>query len=252
MRPSNASEVIVGSQRHSPAVPSISTGIPAAPTSLGRATPSARRRRSSRIRWASARATISTPGGYTRSATSQSRCRPRRPATATWPLAVRISSSWVTLRSFVHPVDAQGSSALSGISEDSSGPAAASWSSTRRRNPSFAASHLAAPGRRVGQVAMSARYSPRFAMGRTIATPGALGGSWLVCSNSVRSRSRACWSSSGAAVWPRRLHATRSAFGATTAVGSSCTNVSRSTIVSRSVGRSASSSWARTAIRRAS
>ena len=49
MRPLNPAAEASGSTRHSPVVPSISTGMPASPTCSGRATPSARSRRSSRI-----------------------------------------------------------------------------------------------------------------------------------------------------------------------------------------------------------
>src|SRR4029077_11516036 len=70
-------------------------------------------------------------------------------------------------------------------------------------------------------------------------------------SNSVRSTSSACFSCSGRYEDPRRLQATRSAFGATAAVGSTCSSVSRSTTASRFSGRGPSSSCARTAMRRA-
>jgi hypothetical protein len=50
---------------------------------------------------------------------------------------------------------------------------------------------------------------------------------------------------------PSRVQATRCALGATAAVGSSCRNVSRRTVSSRSLGLSAARSWARTATRRA-
>jgi hypothetical protein len=50
---------------------------------------------------------------------------------------------------------------------------------------------------------------------------------------------------------PMRLQATRSALGAIAAVGSICSRVSCSTTASSSVGRRASSSCARTAMRRA-
>jgi hypothetical protein len=56
-------------------------------------------------------------------------------------------------------------------------------------------------------------------------------------------------------VWydgPSRLQATRSAFGAIAAVGSTCSKVRWSTRLTRSVGLVASSSWARTATCRAS
>ena len=89
---------------------------------------------------------------------------------------------------------------------------------------------------------MAARKSPRSLIGRTIASS----------SKSVLSCSRACCRWAGWYEAPSRLQATRSAFGATAAVGSICRSVSWCTTVSRSVGRGASSIWARTAIRRAS
>ena len=64
----------------------------------------------------------------------------------------------------------------------------------------------------------------------------------------VRSSSSACVSCSGRYDSPRRVHATRSALGAMAAVGSSCRSVRWLTTSSRSVGRSASRSCARTAI----
>src|SRR5205814_228092 len=63
---------------------------------------------------------------------------------------------------------------------------------------------------------------------------------------------RAASSSAGEYADPSRLQATRWTFGAMAAVGSSCSSVSRRTTSSTPVGRSASSSWARTAMRRAS
>ena len=76
-------------------------------------------------------------------------------------------------------------------------------------------------------------------------------GSSALCSNSVRSCSRACCRWAGWYAEPRRLQATRSALGAIAAVGSICSRVSCCTTASSSVGRGASSSCARTAMRRA-
>ena len=86
-----------------------------------------------------------------------------------------------------------------------------------------------------------ARTRPRSLIGRTSA----------LCSNSVRSCSRACCRWAGWYAEPRRLQATRSALGATAAVGSICSRVNCCTTGSSSVGRGASSSCARTAMRRA-
>src|SRR2546430_15810535 len=68
-------------------------------------------------------------------------------------------------------------------------------------------------------------------------------------SKSVRSCSTACFSLAGSYREPRRLQRTRSALGAIAAVGSIWSSVSCWTTVSRSRGRRASSSCARTAIR---
>ena len=86
-----------------------------------------------------------------------------------------------------------------------------------------------------------ARTRPRSLIGRTSA----------LCSNSVRSCSSACWRSAGWYAEPRRLQATRSALGATAAVGSICSRVNCCTTGSSFRGRGASSSCARTAMRRA-
>lgn len=85
VRPSKPSAVASGSTRQGPEVPSISTGMPASPTTCGRATPRERSHFSSRILRASPAGTSAVLAGYTRSARSHTRCRPRRPATATSP-----------------------------------------------------------------------------------------------------------------------------------------------------------------------
>jgi hypothetical protein len=92
----------------------------------------------------------------------------------------------VTLRSFVQPVDTQGTWLVSGMSFDGSGPFAASRSRTSRRNRSLSASHrrYCSP---LGHIAIVARYSRRSAIGRTIA----------LNSHSVRSVSSARRRSSG-------------------------------------------------------
>jgi hypothetical protein len=78
-----------------------------------------------------------------------------------------------------------------------------------------------------------------------------MGRSIALCSNSARSCSNAVRRCSVRYTDPSRLHATRSALGATAAVGSICSSVSRSTMATRSVERSASNSCARIATRRA-
>ena len=118
--------------------------------------PSARIRRSALIRFASSDGTTGVPGGYTRSARSQLRCRPTRPEIATSPRIMRNSSIWVTLRSLVHPDDGHGTVLVSGISRESRGPESPSRSRTSRRNWSFASSQLRERSC-LGQVAMSAR-----------------------------------------------------------------------------------------------
>ena len=63
----------------------------------------------------------------------------------------------MTLRLFVQPVDGHGVSAVSGMSREDSGPEARNWSSTRRRNPSLAASQSTYFAYPCGQSAISAR-----------------------------------------------------------------------------------------------
>ena len=58
-------------------------------------------------RRASPTGTTGASGGYTRSARSHTRCRPRRPAIATSPRIVRISSIWVILRCWSSPSTAR-------------------------------------------------------------------------------------------------------------------------------------------------
>ena len=135
-----------GSTRHSPLMPSTTAGSPASPTSTGsigilvvfcRAMPSEASRRSFLIRRASSSDGTTTSAGYTRSARSHSRSRPTRPAIATSPRIIRNSSIWVTLRSFVHPVDAHGTTHVSGMSRELSGPELPSSSRMSRRKRSL-------------------------------------------------------------------------------------------------------------------
>ncbi len=126
------------------------------------------------------------PPGYTRSGRSHSRSRPTRPAIATSPRIVRYSSICVTLRLFVHPVEAQGLTHVSGMSRELNGPELPSSSRMSRRKGSLSLiqARVCSQG---GQSAAPARYRPRSLIGRTSAS----------CSNSVRSCSRACWSWAG-------------------------------------------------------
>ena len=78
-----------------------------------------------------------TSAGYTRSARSHSRSRPTRPAIATSPRITRISSIWVTLRLLVHPVEAHGTTQVSGMSREVIGPELPSRSRMSRRNRSL-------------------------------------------------------------------------------------------------------------------
>ena len=68
------------------------------------------------------------------------RSRPTRPAIATSPLIIRNSSIWVTFRVFVQPVDAQGTTQVSGISRELGGRSAPSSARMSRRNRSFSRS----------------------------------------------------------------------------------------------------------------
>ncbi len=72
------------------------------------------------------------------------------------------------------------------------------------------------------------------------------------CSSISRCSSTASHSSCGSNADPSRLHSTSSALGAIALVGSSWSSESCRTVSTRSVGRSLVSSWARTAMRRAS
>jgi hypothetical protein len=202
--------------------------------------PSDRSRRSFLAVRASATGGTTTSAGYTRSARSHSRSRPTRPAIATSPRIVRNSSIWVTFRLFVQPVEVHGTTAVSGMSRELRGPDRRSSFRMSRRNPSLSRIH-ACVAAWLRAVRASARYSPASLIGRTSA----------LCSNSVRSSSRARRRWAGSYAEPRRLQQTMSALGAMAAVGSICSRVSCRTTSSSSVGRGASSSCARTAIRRA-
>ena len=72
------------------------------------------------------------------------------------------------------------------------------------------------------------------------------------CSSISRCSSTASHSSWGSNADPSRLHITSSALGAIALVGSSWSSESCRTVSTRSVGRALVSSWARTAMRRAS
>ncbi|WP_414673054.1 hypothetical protein [Kribbella sp.] len=93
----------------------------------------------------------------------------------------------------------------------------------------------------VGHASISARYNASVSGSRT--NPR---------NSSSSNDASASASSAGSYDEPSRLHATRSAFGATYAVWSSCTAFSPRTTSNRSAGRSRVSSCARTANRRAS
>ncbi len=87
-----------------------------------RAMPSEASLRSFFNRRASSTDGTTTSAGYTRSARPHSRSRPTRPAIATSPRIVRHSSIWVTLRFAVHPVEAHGTTHVSGMSREAIGP----------------------------------------------------------------------------------------------------------------------------------
>ena len=149
--------------------------------------PSEASRRSFFARSASSTDGTTTSAGYTRSARSHSRSRPTRPAIAISPRIIRNSSIWVTLRLFVHPVEAHGTTHVSGMSRERQRPGAAE----QLQDVAPEAVVVAEPGTRrarsVGQSAAPARYRPRSLIGRISASS----------SNSVRSCSRACLSCVG-------------------------------------------------------
>ncbi len=194
---------------------------------FARAMPSARRRRSLRMASASSSGTTGVPAGYTRSARSHSRWRPWRPAIATSPRIARSSSIWVTLRLFVHPDDGHGSTCVSGMSRDISGPRGAEQvehvaaEAVVAVDPAVASRRRAAPSCRRGTGA------------------GRSWGARARCARTGCDRARA---RRAAPLGRRRRRgattATRSALGAIAAVGSSCRNVRRSTSGSSPAGRS--------------
>jgi hypothetical protein len=131
-------------------VPSTTAGSPASPTwtgsigmalAFGRAMPSEPSRRSFFTRSASSIDGTTTSDGYTRSARSHSRSRPTRPAIAISPRIIRHSSICVTLRLFVHPVEAHGATHVSGTSREVTGPELPSRSRMSRRKRSLSRSH---------------------------------------------------------------------------------------------------------------
>ena len=99
--------------------------------------PSEASRRSFLARSASSTVGTTTSAGYTRSARSHTRSRPTRPAIATSPRIIRNSSIWVTLRLFVQPVEAHGTTHVSGMSREVSGPELPSRSRMSRRKRSL-------------------------------------------------------------------------------------------------------------------
>jgi len=158
------------------------------------------------------------------------------------------SSSCVTFRLLVHPVDCHGTLQLSGRLRAGSGPEEPSPSRMSRRHASLARTQSRRDARQPGrsprsawsQRAVSARYRARSSPGRIIAR------------SSSSDRSARAVSSSGEYDDPRRLQATRSALGAIAATGSIWSSVSWRATSSSPPGRGQSRSCARTAIRRAS
>ena len=166
------------------------------------------RRAAARLDPARRRRTGTTSAGYTRSAMSPSRSCPTRLAIAISPRIIKNSSIWVTLRLLVHPVEAHGTTHVSGMSRE------------LKRRTSLAALQdvspeavvVADPG--VGALVTCSSGPPRgAARGRSSVAPAR-------CSNSVRSCSRPRVIVLRRCVEPRRLQATRSALGAIAAVGS--------------------------------
>ena len=108
-----------------------------------RAMPSEASRRSFLIRRASSSDGTTTSAGYTRSGRSHNRSRPTRPEIAISPRIIRNSSICVTLRLFVQPVEAHGTTHVSGMSRELSGPELSSSSRMSRRKRSLSRSHAA-------------------------------------------------------------------------------------------------------------
>ncbi len=104
---------------------------------------------------------------------------------ATSPRSSRSSSICVTFLAFVQPVDAQGTTHVSGISREASGPEPPSTSRMSRRKRSLSRSHTRVRSYD-GNSAASARWRPRSLIGRISASN----------SNSFRSSS-ACRSWAG-------------------------------------------------------
>jgi len=147
----------------------------------------------------------------------------------------------------VQPDDRQGTAHVSGISRDVCGPVASSRKRMSRRQASLADTHsrwATSQGRSVpapGQAAISAPC-------RAMSSPGRRKPRNSTICRASRARTR----SDRSYAPPSRLHRTRSALGATAAVGSICRNARRSTTATRWVGRGASRSCAWMAMRRAS
>ena len=181
-------------------------------------------------------------GPYSRSARSHTRCRFSRRTTATSPMTDSSSSIRGTWFDPYQPLSLLRCTTLvSGISDASSGPSARSRASTSLRKAAFASRY--------------SRDAARSCRARINAT---MSGIRLDAknrpsnSNSRRSSSTAFLSCPGSYPHPIRLQNAVCSAGAIVTVGSILMLPSCSATSTTSPGRSASSNWARTAIRRAS
>src|SRR5580704_12559149 len=156
------------------------------------------------------------------------------------------SSIRMTLRLSLQPDDCHGTVQVSGSSPETSGPVAVSRSRMSLRHLSLARTQSIVAGQPRSpsfHSAISARYKATSSLGL------------IIPSTSISARPASAESSSaGEYDDPRRLQATRSAFGAIAATGSIWSSVSWRTTSSRPAGvlGGRSRSWARTAMRRAS
>ena len=255
VRPLNPSAVASGSTRHSPVVPSISARNAGVTDELGPG--DAERPKPALV------ADPAAPLQRARPRACRDRCarrgptgvaRPRRPATATSPRDARNSSIWVTLRSLVQPRRRPGHRRrCQGCHATAAAPTSRSWSSTRRRNASLAASHSCAPprsgrpGRHVREV--QPEVAPSVGPSRPpapSATPDR--GARTACGRPRAPAAGAPGRRRRRAGSTRRGRRSEQPRPSGRAAG---TSADRRRAAGRA-GRSASSSWARTAIRRAS
>ena len=177
-------------------------------------TPRARERCSARALSACV-GVMASPSGYQRSARSQSRCFPRRPATATSPRRWSVMSIRPTRRDPYHRWSRGSPFARSSSSRDSSGPRRSNSRRTYRRNERFSAMksrrHRSCEYR---DDVRSRRIRPRMIGRDSIGQMNAFHSNSRRSSQSSRSSSPRSW-------FPSRLQSTSCCGGATAAIGSS-------------------------------